>query len=77
MYIQTMRRGPAQTDRHIAEHPASDLTPLDHDYWARRKSVRSGLGHAFKYAYSFYNLLAKLDNPALRDRCLAESYRIF
>lgn len=77
MYIQTMRRGPAQTDRRIAEHPPSDLTPLDHDYWEQRKSVCSGLGHAFKYAYSFYNLLAQLRNPTLRDRCLAEGYRIF
>jgi hypothetical protein len=77
MYIKTIRQGPAASDRHIPDHPASELTPLDHDYWEQRKSVRSGLGHAFKYAYSFYNLLAQLDNPVLRDRCLAESYRIF
>lgn len=77
MYIQTIRRGPSGTDRQIPDHPPSTLTPLDHDYWKQRKSVRSGLGHAFKYAYSFYNLLAQLRNPVLRDLCHAESHKIF
>jgi hypothetical protein len=77
MYIKTIRRGPAATDLHIPDHPASELTPLDYDYWKQRKSVRPGLGHAFKYACSFYNLLAQLRNPLLRERCRAESYRIF
>lgn len=77
MYIETMRRGPKATDRHIPDHPVSPLTPLDADYWKRRKSLRSGLGHAFKYAYSFYNLFSKLRDPILRDRCLAESHKIF
>ena len=77
MYIKTMRQGPAETDRRIPDHPASALTPLDNDYWEQKKSIRSGLGHAFKYAYSFYNLLAKLNDPVLRDRCLIESHRIF
>jgi len=77
MYIKTMRRGPKETDRPIPDHPASTLTPLDHDYWEQRKSVRSGLGHAFKYAYSFYNLFSKLRDPILKDRCLAESHKIF
>ena len=77
MYIKSIRRGPKETDRHIPDHPASALTPLDHDYWNQRKSVLSGLGHAFKYAYSFYNLISRLDNPDLKKRCLAESHRIF
>jgi hypothetical protein len=77
MYIKTIRRGPKDTDRHIPDHPATTLTPLDCDYWKQRKSVRSGLGHAFKYAYSFYNLLSKLRDPILRERCLAESHKVF
>ena len=76
MYIKTMRRGPKEADRRILEHSPSSLTPLDYGYWEQRKSVRSGIGHAFKYPYSFYNLLAKLDDSELRQRCLAESYRI-
>jgi hypothetical protein len=77
MYIKTMRRGPKETDRRIPEHPPSSLTPLDKGYWAQRKPVRPGLGHAFKYPYSFYNLLSGLDDPGLKKHCLAESYRIF
>ena len=77
MYIKTMRRGPKETDRHIPEHARSSLTPLDHEYWEQMKSVRSGLGHALKYPYSFYNLIAKLENLELRQTCLMEAYRIF
>jgi len=77
MYIKTMRRGPKETDRHIPDHPASTLTALEYDYWKQRKSVRSGLGHTFKYAYSFYNLFSKLRDPILRERCRAESHKIF
>jgi hypothetical protein len=77
MYIKTMRRGPKETDRRIPDHPPSSLTPLDHDYWAQGKAVRPGLGHAFKYPYSFYNLLSGLNDPALKKRCLTEAYKIF
>jgi hypothetical protein len=77
MYIKAMRRGPGETDRHIPDHTPSTLTPLDHDYWIKRKSIRPGLGHAFKYPYSFYYLLSRLDDPDLKKRCLAESHRIF
>jgi hypothetical protein len=77
MYIETMRFGPGETDRHIADHLPSLLTPLDQGYWEQGKPVRPGLGHAFKYPYSFYNLLRKLGNPELESRCRAECYKIF
>lgn len=77
MYIKTMRRGPKETDRQIPDHPPFSLTPLDHGYWAQSKPVRPGLGHAFKYAYSFYNLLPGLNDPDLKKCCLAESHKIF
>lgn len=77
MYIKTMRRGPEESDPHIPDHPPSDLTPLDHDYWKKRKKAHSGLGHDLKYACSFYNLFSRLTDPYLRERCLEESYRLF
>jgi hypothetical protein len=77
MYISTIRRGPGERDRRIPEHPPSSLTPLDRDYWEHRKSVRSGLGHAFKYPWSFFSLLSWLDDPDLKQRSLAAGYRIF
>jgi hypothetical protein len=76
MYIKTMRRGPKETDRLIPDHRPTELTPLDEKYWAQRKSVVSGIGHAFKYAYSFYNLLAGLNNQHLKKRCTEQSYLI-
>ncbi len=77
MYIMTMRRGPKEKDRQIPDHPPSSLTPLDQAYWEQRNPVRPGLGHAFKYAYSFFNLLPGLNNPELKQRCVAAGYKIF
>ncbi len=77
VYIAMVRGGPREIDRQISDHPPSSRTPLDYDYWERRKPVRPGLGHAFKYPYSFYNLLSGLRDPRLRERSLAESYKIF
>jgi hypothetical protein len=77
MYIRTMRRGPKESAPPIPEHPSSSLTPLDRDYWEQRKSVRPGLGHAFKYAWSFFSLLSRLDDRYLKQRCLEAGYRIF
>jgi hypothetical protein len=77
MYIKTMRRGPKATDALIPEHAPSNLTPLERDYWARRKAILPGIGHIFKYPYSFFNLLSRLDDPDLKTRCLSAGYRIF
>ncbi len=77
MYVTTVRGGPRDTDPRIPDHPRSDLTPLDRSYWERRRSVRGGLGHAFKYARSFYALLRELPDPALKERFLAEGHKLF
>jgi len=77
MYIKTIRGGPGETDRHIPDHSPFSLTPLDYGYWAQRNPVRPGLGHAFKYPYSFYNLLPGLNDTDLKQRCLAAGYKIF
>lgn len=76
MYVKTLRRGPKVGDRLIPDHPPSDLTPLDAAYWEKKRRVREGLGHAFKYAYSFYHLLPRLRDTALRQQCLAKAYQI-
>lgn len=77
MYIHTLRRGPQNTDRRIPDKQATELTPLQHAYWQRKKRVRAGLGHVFKYPWSFYSLLARLDDAQLKQRCLAAGYWIF
>jgi hypothetical protein len=77
MYITTMRRGPKETNRRIPEHTPSVIAPLDKGYWEQNKTVRPGLGHVFKYPYSFYNMLQELKDPKLKRRVLQEAYRIF
>ena len=77
MYIMTMRRGPKATNRHIPDHKPRTYSPLEREYWERRESISSGIGHALKYPYSFYNLLSSLNNPDLKKRCLVKSYLIF
>ncbi|MEZ5540436.1 MAG: hypothetical protein R3F42_00110 [Pseudomonadota bacterium] len=77
MYIHTLRRGPRPTDRRIPDHPPATLTPLDHAYWAQRRNVLSSLGHVFKYPWSFYSLLSRLDDTDLKQRCLAAAHLIF
>jgi hypothetical protein len=77
MYIKTMRRGPKATAREIPDHKPHAYSPLDREYWERRESISSGIGHALKYPYSFYNLLSSLRNADLKNRCLEQSYLIF
>ncbi|MDH3380724.1 MAG: hypothetical protein OEQ39_27730, partial [Gammaproteobacteria bacterium] len=76
MYVKTLRRGPKAGDRRIPDHAPFDVTPLDAEYWERKQRIREGLGHAFKYAYSFYHLLPQLRDAALRQECLAKAYQI-
>ena len=77
MYIMTMRRGPKATDRPIPDKEPRSYSPLEREYWERKDSISSGIGHALKYPYSFYNLLNSLYNPDLKNRCLEKSYLIF
>lgn len=76
-YVARVRAGPLDGDRPMPDHPPSPHTPLGRAYWERRRSVRAGLGHAFKYAYSFYNLLGRLRDEELEARSVGESYKIF
>lgn len=77
MYIKTMRQGPKALDPHITEHVPKPWTPLDSEYWQNRKPGISGIGHVFKYPYSFYALLKHVSDPELTQQCIDESYRIF
>lgn len=75
--ISIIRRGPSKGDRRIPDHSPNRWTPMDAHYWAEKRAGLSGLGHAFKYPYSYYNLLSRLDNSGLREQCESESYKIF
>lgn len=75
--VSIARRGPSKDSRRIPDHAPNRWTPLDLRYWEEKQAGLSGLGHAFKYPYSFYNLMSRLDNQELKQRCEAESYKIF
>jgi len=75
--VGIVRRGPSKEDRRIRDHSPTCWTPLDLEYWKEKRPGLGGLGHAFKYPYSYYNLLNRLKNTRLREKCESESYQIF
>lgn len=75
--IALVRRGPQKGDRRIPDHSRNRWTPLDLEYWKVKRPTLSGLGHAYKYPYSYYNLRSRLKNRQLQEQCDAESYKIF
>jgi hypothetical protein len=77
MYLKTMRRGPKEGDPRISDRERMTSTPLEEAYWRDREPILEGLGHAFKYPRSFYDLLNGLDDAPLKQQCLDESYQIF
>ena len=75
-YIARTRMGPLETDKPRAEHAASPLRPLEAEYWRRRPPESVSLGHCFKYPYGFYGLMHLAGDGELRQRCLAEAFRV-
>lgn len=77
LFVKRARLGPRETDKVRPEHPRSDLRPLERAYWVERRTRPVGIGHCFKYPYGFYGLLGLARDGAVRQRALAESFRIF
>jgi hypothetical protein len=76
-YVTVTRRGPESDARRRPDHPASDLRPTDAAYWEKRPDHSLGLGHVFKYPYSYYELLRYADDPALRHALDVKAYHLF
>lgn len=76
-YVTVTRLGPKPDDRRYKEHPPSDLRPNGADYWRRRGDKTLGIGHVFKYPYSYYELLRAADDPALQREWEGKAHRIF
>jgi hypothetical protein len=47
------------------------------EYWQRREENTLGIGHVFKYPYSYYDLLRRIDDPALKEEWAAKEYLVF
>ena len=76
-YVTITRRGPDKDARRIADHKPNDLRPKDGTYWQKRGDRAVDIGHAFKYPYSYYNLMRRANDPELKQSFEAKAYHIF
>ena len=76
-YVTLTRKGPGPGDKAIADHKPSGLRPNSTEYWQQRGDKQVDIGHVFKYPYSYYDLLRRVNNPALEQELNAKAYRLF
>ncbi len=76
-YVTVTRQGPAPDDKRYTDHPPSELRPNQHEYWEHRGDHALGIGHVFKYPYSYYDLLDRVDNPELTREMDEKAYHVF
>lgn len=76
-YVTVTRLGPGPDSKHYPDHKPSDLRPKDAAYWAKRGDRSVGIGHVFKYPYSYYELLRLADDPALQRAWDEKAYHLF
>jgi len=76
-YVTVTRLGPAADDRRIPDHAPSSLRPRDTEYWCQRGDKTLGIGHVFKYPYSYYDLLQRANDSELSRQWDEKAYHIF
>lgn len=76
-YVTQTRKGPASTDRRIADHSQSDMRPDQLEYWQKRGDRSLGIGHVFKYPAAYYSLLEHAEDPTLEQKFDALAWQIF
>lgn len=76
-YVTVTRQGPGPDDRRIADHKPSELRPKDTKYWDQRSDKTLGIGHVFKYPYSYYDLLRRANDPELKLAWDEKAYHLF
>lgn len=76
-YVTVTRSGPQEGDRKIADHSPSPLRPNSAEYWQKRGEKTLGIGHVFKYPYSYYDLLRRADDPKLKREWEAKAFQLF
>ena len=76
-YVTVTRRGPDPDSKRYPDHKPSPLRPTDAAYWQRRGDRSLGIGHVFKYPYSYYELLRLADDPELKRAVDAKAYHVF
>ncbi len=76
-YVTVTRQGPGPKDRRFPDHKPSPLRPKDKKYWEKRGDHALGIGHVFKYPYSYYDLLRRAKDPELADAWDKKAYHLF
>ncbi len=76
-YVTVTRLGPEPNSKRRPDHKPNKLRPIDAAYWERRGDKTLGIGHVFKYPYSYYDLLRRADDPKLRRALEQKAYHLF
>lgn len=76
-YVTVTRRGPEPDGKRYRDHKPAKLRPKDAGYWEKRGDRTLGIGHVFKYPYSYYDLLKRANDPALTRDWDAKAYHVF
>ena len=76
-YVTLTREGPGPRDRAIADHKPFVLRPNSTEYWQHRGDKQVDIGHVFKYPYSYYDLLRRVNDPVLKQELDAKAYLLF
>lgn len=76
-YVTITRKGPTADDKVYAEHKPSKLRPNSAEYWQKRGDKQVDIGHAFKYPYSYYDLLRRVNDDKLKQELDAKAWRVF
>jgi hypothetical protein len=76
-YVTVTRLGPEPDSKRYPDHKPTDLRPTDAAYWEKRGDNTLGIGHVFKYPYSYYDLLRRAGDPELRRTLDAKAYHVF
>lgn len=76
-YVTVTRRGPGPDSKRRPDHKPSELRPNDSAYWEKRGEHTVGIGHVFKYPYSYYDLLRRAGDPELRRALDGKAYHLF
>lgn len=76
-YVTITRKGPAPEDKRYPEHNPTRLRPNDTEYWRQRGEKQLGIGHVFKYPYSYYDLLRRVDDEAVKREWEEKGFHVF
>lgn len=76
-YVTITRKGPSPDDKVYAEHKPSKLRPNSAEYWKQRGDKQVDIGHAFKYPYSYYDLLRRVNDDAIKQELDTKAWRGF